>query len=542
MNFPRSSCVAVAVSPLLLCQITSGDDPVTIDGVFNEWTEEHLYWDDGVDSGLEDADFLTLSLRDDPNHLQMRIDFRNDFDLSENNDVILLIDTDGNPSTGLQTEGIGAELRFVFGDREGRFYTSTTNNQNQGEQIWHSDLYLQGAPTVTSTSFEVSIDRDRIIDGEPVFPGNLIRIVIMEQNGDRMPDQGAISFQFDQKKPPTDLDLDFEREMPDDVRLLSWNVLNDSMTDNQDEPRFRRIIQSLSPDVINFQEIYDRSSAQVMNQVKDWIDPAPGDTWHHAGNNDCKTVSRFPVLHSEPLGGNLVVLLDTTKKLERTLLVINAHTPCCSNDSGRQWEIDQMMSFIGRVRKGNHQDIPADCAVEITGDMNLVGLAQQLESLIDGNIINESEFGTDVQPDVDGSNLLDVMPTHTGQRMSYTWRNDNSGFWPGRLDFTVISDSVLEVGRSFAVETRAMTSQRLQSLGLNSADSSASDHLALVCDVRPPSDTTVSADLDGDGFVNGSDLGLLFIAWNSSNPAADLDGDGIVGGGDIGVMLLAWTG
>ncbi len=47
------------------------------------------------------------------------------------------------------------------------------------------------------------------------------------------------------------------------------------------------------------------------------------------------------------------------------------------------------------------------------------------------------------------------------------------------------------------------------------------------------------ADLDGDGVVRGSDLGLLFVDWGGSG-AGDLDGDGVVGGSDLGLMFVAW--
>lgn len=48
-------------------------------------------------------------------------------------------------------------------------------------------------------------------------------------------------------------------------------------------------------------------------------------------------------------------------------------------------------------------------------------------------------------------------------------------------------------------------------------------------------------DLDGDGSVNGADLGLLLVGWGGQG-AADLDGDGVVGGGDLGLLLAAFTG
>jgi probable HAF family extracellular repeat protein len=48
-------------------------------------------------------------------------------------------------------------------------------------------------------------------------------------------------------------------------------------------------------------------------------------------------------------------------------------------------------------------------------------------------------------------------------------------------------------------------------------------------------------DLDGNGVVDGADLGLLLSAWGGGGPA-DLDGNGIVDGADLGVLLAAWTG
>jgi hypothetical protein len=46
------------------------------------------------------------------------------------------------------------------------------------------------------------------------------------------------------------------------------------------------------------------------------------------------------------------------------------------------------------------------------------------------------------------------------------------------------------------------------------------------------------ADLDGNGSVDGGDLGALLAGWQS--PAGDLTGDGQTDGADIGVLLAAW--
>ena len=46
-------------------------------------------------------------------------------------------------------------------------------------------------------------------------------------------------------------------------------------------------------------------------------------------------------------------------------------------------------------------------------------------------------------------------------------------------------------------------------------------------------------DLNGDGVVNGADLGSLLAQWGQPG-TGDLNGDGIVGGADIGIMLANW--
>jgi hypothetical protein len=50
------------------------------------------------------------------------------------------------------------------------------------------------------------------------------------------------------------------------------------------------------------------------------------------------------------------------------------------------------------------------------------------------------------------------------------------------------------------------------------------------------------SDIDGDGFVAGSDLGRLLAGWGSpaADPAGDLDRNGVVDGADLSALLSAW--
>jgi alpha-tubulin suppressor-like RCC1 family protein len=47
-------------------------------------------------------------------------------------------------------------------------------------------------------------------------------------------------------------------------------------------------------------------------------------------------------------------------------------------------------------------------------------------------------------------------------------------------------------------------------------------------------------DLDGNGTIDGTDLGILLGNWGAAGGVADLDGDGTVGGSDLGILLGGW--
>ncbi|MCA9283643.1 MAG: hypothetical protein KDA22_00400 [Phycisphaerales bacterium] len=50
------------------------------------------------------------------------------------------------------------------------------------------------------------------------------------------------------------------------------------------------------------------------------------------------------------------------------------------------------------------------------------------------------------------------------------------------------------------------------------------------------------ADLNGDGSIDGADLGLLLADWGVLGGDADLNGDGVVDGTDLGLLLSDWSG
>jgi hypothetical protein len=60
-------------------------------------------------------------------------------------------------------------------------------------------------------------------------------------------------------------------------------------------------------------------------------------------------------------------------------------------------------------------------------------------------------------------------------------------------------------------------------------------------EIIPPTAPACPADLNGDGAVNGADLGLMLGAWGvCPGCAADLNTDGVVNGADLGLLLGSW--
>lgn len=47
-------------------------------------------------------------------------------------------------------------------------------------------------------------------------------------------------------------------------------------------------------------------------------------------------------------------------------------------------------------------------------------------------------------------------------------------------------------------------------------------------------------DFNGDGVIDGADMGLMLGAWGDADPKLDLDGSGAVDGGDLGMLLGFW--
>jgi endonuclease/exonuclease/phosphatase family metal-dependent hydrolase len=531
----RSLVPAAGALLLIARPAAAAQTPITIDGAFDDWSAVAVAYGDAAEGG-PGVDFGRLWIANDDRFLFLRLEMGQEIDLSENNGLRVYLDTDEDAGTGTPVAGIGAELEWRLGERLGLFTAGGDTTV-----VFHDDIRFRALPTVTATEFEMALGRDTLPDGQsPLFLGPAVRIVVRDDvGGDQLPEPGElVTYALDPDPLPPEPPIALARQDPGDLRVITFNVLSDGPWQPSEEPRFERLVAAADPDVICFQEIYDHSPAQAAALVGSWL---PADTWSGVGTTDCKTVTRLPILDTWPVGNEVAALIDAGTAIGADLLVINAHLPCCADDSGRQAAADEIMAFVRDARSpGGQIDLDPQTPIVIAGDLNLVGFARQLETLLTGDIADEGTYGPDFTPDWDGSDLADVIARQTEKRMAYTWRSDTSSFWPGRLDFIIATDSVVEIDNRFILYTPEMSPGELAASGLLAGDSLASDHLLLAADLRgagPP----CPADLDGSGAVDVLDFLTLLAAWgpNPGHPA-DLDENGVVNVADFLLLLSEW--
>lgn len=474
----RSVCSAVVTALALVSQPALAEAPYAVDGLIEDWGDAAPAWTDAIGNG-ERIDIGRVWVRSDAERVTLRFEVAQHINLQSANEVTLIIDGDGDASTGQSVQGLGAEVSWTFGRKKGTMWRG-----DGAKSIGQSDIGLRQAPTVSSGQFEISLLR-RVADGTALIPGPVASLVLVDgsgEKGDRAPDEGAIRVALSDAAPPPPLPVSLERRRPDDVRILTWNVLFDGLF-KRPAP-FIRVLRAVDPDIICFQEIWSHTAADAADHVSLAI---PEATWHGAHTTEGIIVSRYPILESQAVdeAGNYWALVDLPDdRYAADMSVVSAHPPCCDKEKERQRELDAIAAWVRDLATPGGREIPQGTPIVVAGDMNLVGSERQLRTLLAGEIVDEATFGPSRPPDWDGTPLADAMPRLAGGRDTYTWRDATSPFAPGRLDYIVYSDSVARLGNAFVLATESLDAETLMRYGLRAGDTlEASDHLPVVADL-----------------------------------------------------------
>jgi endonuclease/exonuclease/phosphatase family metal-dependent hydrolase len=295
---------------------------------------------------------------------------------------------------------------------------------------------------------------------------------------------------------------------------VTYNTLRSGLLDGERRLHFERIIKALCPDIIALQE-QDNANA-VSQLITTWL---PNQIWHTSSlyHGELFVVSKYPVLQGAALISSdrmHAVLLSTQENVGSNLLIINTHLACCRQDDLRQQDADEFIKVMREWSAGTGP-FALDHATPFVsvGDFNLVGFCQQVRTLRDGDILNEATYGSDFPPDWDGTSVADLFSRHTHVRMGYTWRYDLSSFSPGKLDYVFYSNSVIDVGNHFVLNTLGMSEQDLTLYGLQRQDTQiASDHLPRIVDIASVHPVGVKDESHGSDLPD--DFGLCSVYPN----------------------------
>ncbi|MFT5723505.1 MAG: endonuclease/exonuclease/phosphatase family metal-dependent hydrolase [Bacteroidia bacterium] len=509
--------------PLLFCTLFGhAQNRILVDGEFKDWAKHPTtYTDAAGDGGSSGIDFGKAQIFNDADYIFFYVETGTEINLQDLNDVVIYIDIDNNTSTGTSKNGIGADLSYTFGDRSGSYHTSS----NSSVSIRHRDIGLITAPTVTSDRFEIGIKRVFSINGILKKMGDSVKVVFMDNasNGDVLPsNNGGVSYTFSTTNLEPLPSFSLQKPTMSNLRIMSYNVERDGLFEASRVPAYTRVFQALQPDIIGFQEVYNHSSLQIADLIETMLPSAAGAQWYHAmAKPDCHVVSKYPILKSAQIpgvngSGNGAFLIDIPNSKTEMLLIV-AHPPCCTNNSGRQTEVDRIMEFVRKSKNGKGPiQLDTNAQIVILGDMNFVGDHNQLTTLLSGDIFDETSYGSDFTPDWDGSNLLDAKPPTTGVPFSFSWYSESSSFSPGRLDYVLYSGSNLTLENSYSLFTPGLAQDSLSKYTLLSNDVIiASDHLPLVADFTVKNNSTQSV------LNTQRSLGYLEIY---PNPASDVVG------------------
>ena len=478
--------IALNFSSFILAGINYTDSQaarIWMDGNFSDWDDIPVLYEDQIgDQQYGNIDFGILKAANDDRFVYLYIEIGEDLNLQDDNEITLYLDTDNNASTGIPINGIGAEVKWVFGDRQGVYTARYT--------IYHQYIGLITAPTVTSERFEIAIDRTLSLFGQQLFPLNSFRIAFHDDGpgNDYLPNIGDIvSYSFDNSTLPPIDPISLKKTASSDFRAMAYNVLSSHIFEPQYFDKFDRILSAIDPEIIAFEEIYNHNSNDVKQLVESMLPSGAGEQWYCQGiyGDDIYAVSRFPITEFYEINKSAAFLIDLNPQIDSDLLFIVGHLSYGNYNEERQLECDELMAFIRDAKEpGGVLTLDEFTPIIITGDLNLVGYAQQLETLITGDIVNP-QFGPDFSPDWDGSDFGDLCARLTDLSMFYTWYSATSSYYPGRLDFMIYSDYVLNSEHKFVMFTPEMLADSLNAYGLYADDvSTVSDHIPIVSDFK----------------------------------------------------------
>ena len=506
-KFPTMKTKSLCLVFFFLALSSAAYSAIRVDGSAEDWTgnEGTVLEDVRGDAHPSGNDLVSVTVTNDATTLYLLLRYAIPHPATAP-DLSVYFDSDGDPDTGFRYLGAGMDATWDFGEENGSWSFDSGRPFGRGEFLLRSAY--DSDEGLVEMAFPLAMIRSAV-------GGNQLAFAIVDNGGrDRLPDLGTSAGLHLLEGPlrPHAPAGTLRRRHPEDLRILSWNVLRDGPFKTGLEENFGRVLSALRPDIICFQELYEASTLETLRFVDKWVPlPEADEFWRARKQFDCITVSRYPIESTLAVDNNLITEIDTSAVLGRRSWILNAHTPCCDNADGRLRETDNFMAALRKRKEQALADGELPFAIFLVGDMNTGGSRREMLTMSEGEIDASFIKGPSFAPDWDGSGLADLAPLETHRRRIGTWRSLNNRTNTSRLDYIFYSDSLVFPARSYVLNTRNVPASFLDAAGLGFADTDAADHLPLIGDFRStqPGAPWGDSQIDASAWMTDSWIGSL---------------------------------
>ncbi|MBT8398228.1 MAG: endonuclease/exonuclease/phosphatase family protein [Gemmatimonadetes bacterium] len=414
------------------------------------------------------------------------------------------------PGTDLVVELSRQDLAGRDGHGSGMALRELGSDGLLGDRTNAGGRDLVVAPTASASRFEIRLARGALERGEGRVPTGSV-----ELEGPLMRARFVFSYQgsvVDETESVTLTLPPLEGDAPPrwsegldptgDLRVLVWNVSSERFRDRPE--RFARVMAAMDPDVLLLDEVYGAVTEADLRAFFSRPELAAREPWEFVlgksgGRQKTVVASRVgirpelaleDVLYPDGALGPLAERFPEAERLwdlerERGLATTGAwveaagqpilFVPIDLQSAGYDGSFEDHLRVLQArtlraVVMGALADSGRPAGVVIGGDLNLVGSHVPLDSLVHG---------------LDGArDLIPVDTYRLTDRSIATWRNPDTQFTPGRLDYVLISSSTLSADQAFAFEVGELSTEMQERLGLAPEDTRlTADHLPLVVDL-----------------------------------------------------------
>lgn len=506
--------------------------PVWTDGEFGDWEGVAPVLVDPIGdvSAGSPVDLGELAVQDDPRFLHFLIDLGHTVTvqgLRGSVELVLDLDAYAAPATGGSYAGVeGADLIVILTrqaepeqDRHGAGVGVRSFGPNgPGEVEPASRVGLLVSPTHSSDRFEVRLDRAAVAEATGVWrearPGSALAGSLRYVRAGDVVDQTPVFRHALTTAPggePPLLGSTAVARVPDALRVVAWNVSSLSFRNNQEA--FRRVVAALTPDILLLDEIYFAATREDLARFTQglaaegeawtwWLASGGGrqrtavgamgrevvgesgmgrigyrpgalDGWLRAVGDEPEVPGMAPpaVLARAEAEGGLSATGAWVTVDGRDILFVPMDLQSAGYDGSPRDRLRELQARTLNEAVAAALDDRPGAGLVVAGDLNVVGSARPLDELRRGLGIG-------------GRDLEVARIERLRDRSLATWRSTwgEDPFSPGRLDYLLYREEVLQVERAFLFDAADMSANARDALGILESDTEKSDHLPLVVD------------------------------------------------------------